>query len=145
MSSRPGFATGSTPLGGVFSPLATTTKGTTAVGRAWPTTGEVHAGHNRVLREPRATVEVHEPNGAMPKAKKPAVPYVKRRLRSALITPTTPARRKPTPMAATATRTSEVDGEDATPVRRQVSVRRRQDHSRSFDKFYGYNFEELRN
>ncbi|XP_065833697.1 uncharacterized protein [Oscarella lobularis] len=85
----------------------------------------------------------------MPKAKKkPAVryalsPYVK--LRSAPITPTTPARRKPTPMPATATRTSAGDGEDATPVRRQASVRRRQDHSRSLDKFYGFNFEELRN
>ena len=54
------------------------------------------------------------------------------------------ARQQLTP-PATATRTNEGDGEDATPVRQQDSVRRRQDHSRSLYKFYGYNFEELRN
>ena len=61
VSRRPGCATGSAALGGVvvLSPPATTTKRTTAVGRAWPTTGEVHASHNRVSRKPRATVGVH--------------------------------------------------------------------------------------
>ena len=152
VSRRSGCATGSAALGGVvvLSPPATTTKRTTAVGRAWPTAGEVHASNNRVSREPRTTVGENEQNGVMTKTKKPTVryalsPYVKRKLRSAPITPTTPARRKPTPTPATATRTSGEDGEDATPVRRQASVRRRQDHSRSLDKFYGYNFEELRN